>query len=119
MRHAAVLLRQEIHREMHAAEIAAGDRQIARLLGAAGEHDGVVAVDELLRFDVDADIHIAMELDAFGLHLRDAPLDVNLLHFKVGNAVAQQAAGFCLPLEDMHLVSGARELLRACQARRA
>ena len=36
-----VLLRQELHREMHAGELAAGHRQVARLLGAAGQHDGV------------------------------------------------------------------------------
>ena len=37
----AVLLREKIHREVHAVEIAAGNRQIARLLGTAGEHDGI------------------------------------------------------------------------------
>ena len=36
-----VLLRQELHREMHARQIAAGHRQVARLLGAAGQHDRV------------------------------------------------------------------------------
>ena len=41
---AAVLLRQELHGEMHAAEVAARDRQVARLLGAARQHHGVVAV---------------------------------------------------------------------------
>ena len=35
-RDAAVLLRQEVHREMDAVEVAARDRQVARLLGAAG-----------------------------------------------------------------------------------
>ena len=43
---AAVLLRQELHREMDAGEVAPGDRQIARRLGAAGERDGVVVVDQ-------------------------------------------------------------------------
>ena len=41
--HAPVLLRQELHGEMDAVELAARDRQVARLLGAAGEHDRVVA----------------------------------------------------------------------------
>ena len=36
-----VLLRQELHREVDAVEIAARHRQVARALGAAGEHDGV------------------------------------------------------------------------------
>ena len=45
---AAVLLRQEIHGEMDAVELAAGDRQVARLLGAAGERDGVVLRHEIV-----------------------------------------------------------------------
>ena len=55
-RHAAVLLRQEIHREMDAAEIAAGHGQIARRFRAAGQRDGVVGIDERLGADVDADM---------------------------------------------------------------
>ena len=43
-----VLLRQEIHGEMDALELAAGHRQIARLLGAAGEHDGIVVGEQLV-----------------------------------------------------------------------
>ena len=39
---AAVLLRQEIHREVDAVEVAAGDRQIAAAFGAAGQRDRVV-----------------------------------------------------------------------------
>ena len=54
-----------------------------------------------------------MEHHAFGLHLRDAAVDVVLLHLEVGNAVAQKAAGLGVLLVDMNGVSGARELLRA------
>ena len=39
---AAVLLRQEIHREMDAVELAARNRQVARLFGAAGERHRVI-----------------------------------------------------------------------------
>ena len=39
-----VLQRQELHGEMDSLELAAGDRQVAGLRGAAGEHDGVVVV---------------------------------------------------------------------------
>ena len=74
---APVLLRQEFHGEMDAVELAAGHRQVARLLGAAGEHDGVVIVEELFGRDIDADMGVVMEHDAFGLHLRDAAVDVH------------------------------------------
>ncbi len=75
--HAAVLLRQEIHGEMDALELAAGHRQVARLFGAAGEHDGVVVLEQFVGRHVDADMGAVMEHDAFRLHLRDAAVDVN------------------------------------------
>ena len=36
-----VLLWQKLHREMHTIEVAAGHRQVARLLGPAGQNHGV------------------------------------------------------------------------------
>ena len=60
-----------------------------------------------------------MEGDALGLHLRDAAVDDVLFHLEVGNAVAQQAAGLGVFLEHMHVVAGARELLRAGEPRGA
>ena len=60
-----------------------------------------------------------MEGDALGFHLRDAAVDDVLFHLEVGNAIAQQAAGLGEFLVHMHVVAGARELLRAGQARRA
>ena len=57
--------------------------------------------------------------DALGFHLRDAAVDVMLLHLEIGNAVAQQPAGLGPALEQMHVVAGARELLRAGHPRRA
>ena len=69
--HAPVLLRQKIHREMDAFQLAAGDRQIARLLASAGQHDGIVVFDQFVRRDVYADICAVVEDDAFALHLLD------------------------------------------------
>ncbi len=43
---AAVLLRQEVHREMDAVEFAAGDRQVAAMLGAAGQRDGFIFLEQ-------------------------------------------------------------------------
>ena len=45
---ALVLLGQEFHREMDAVELAARDRRVARLLGAAGQHHGVELVEQRL-----------------------------------------------------------------------
>ena len=60
-----------------------------------------------------------MEGDALGFHLRHAAVDDVLFHLEVGNAVAKQAAGLGEFLEDMHVVAGARELLRAGKPRGA
>ncbi len=46
---ALVLLGQEVHRVMDAVELAAGDVEVARPLGAAGQHDGVVVGQQLVR----------------------------------------------------------------------
>ncbi len=116
---AAVLLRQEIHGEMDAVELAARDRQVARLLGAAGQRHRVVVLEQLLGRQVDADMGAVMEGHAFALHLLDAHIDDALLHLEVGDAVAHQAAGLGVFLVEMHVVAGARELLRAGHAGRA
>jgi hypothetical protein len=43
---------------------------------------------------------------------------VVLLHLEIGDAVTEQAAGLGEFLEQMHIVAGARELLRAGHAGR-
>ena len=55
---AAVLLRQELHRVVDAGELAARHRQIARHLGADGEHHRVVLVHQPLDRHVDADMQL-------------------------------------------------------------
>ena len=116
---AAVLLRQELHREVDAVELAAGDRQVARLLGAARQHHRVVLCHDVVDRHLVADMDVVVEGHALGFHLRDAPVDVALLHLEVGDAVAQQAAGLGVLLVEVDVVPGARELLRAGQARGA
>src|SRR4030088_3523170 len=113
-----VLLRQETHGEMDAVELAARDREVARLLGAARQHDRVVIGDQLIGRDVDAHMGAVVERHAFGFHLRDAAVDVVLLHLEVGNAVTQQPARLGEFLVDMDVVAGARELLGAGHAGR-
>ena len=88
-------------------------------LGAAGQRDGIVVLHQLLGGQVDADVRVVMEGDAFGLHLLDADVDDALLHLEVGDAVAHQAAGLGVFLVDVDVMPGAGELLRAGQAGRA
>src|SRR6185437_2797015 len=89
-----------------------------RLFAAAGQHDRVVVLNELIGRYIDADIGVVVKDDAFRLHLRDTAIDVNFLHLEVRNAVTQQAAGLYPALVDMHLVAGTGELLGARKPRR-
>ena len=56
------------------------------------------------------------EPGALGLHLREARLEVLLLHLEVGDAVAQQSADAVVALEHGDGVAGAGELLRGGEA---
>ena len=68
-----------------------GTVKIARMLGAHGQHDGLIIAAQIVERG-SADVRVGDELDAFGLHLLHAPVDPVLLHLEVGDAVAQQAA---------------------------
>ena len=129
---ALILQRQELHREVHAVELAARNGQVARLLGAAREHHRVELgeqpvgshglarpVGHALAGPLGSDVDAEAEHDALGLHLLDAPVDQRLLHLEIGDAVAQQSADAVVLLEHRDVVAGARELLRAGEPRRA
>ena len=131
----AVLLRQQLHGEVHAVQLAPRYRQVARLLGAAGQQHGVEVLHQLRSRhgflgqvgDLGAGAfarhaahqHAGAEGHALGLHLRHALVDVRLVELEVGDAVAQQAADAVVLLEQGHGVAGARQLLRRRQAGRA
>ena len=108
---------------MDAVEVAAGNRQVARRFGAAGQRHRVIGFHQLLRIDragrIAADRLAVMEGDALSLHLRDAAVDDVLFHLEVRNAIAHQSAGLGELLIDMDVMAGAGELLRAGEARRA
>ena len=115
---AAILLRQELHGEVNALELAAGNLQVARLLGAAAEQDGVVVLGERFDRHIDADMRVGHKGDALGAHLLDAAVDDVLFQLEVGNAVAQQAADAVGLFIDGDGVAGAAQLLRGGQAGR-
>src|SRR4051812_5824510 len=63
-----VLLWQKLHREVDALKITAGHGKVARKLGTAREHDGVVVLEQGLRIDVHPDMLVHAELHALALH---------------------------------------------------
>ncbi len=92
---------QKLHGEMDALELAALDRQIARLGRAAAEDDGVEVAAQFVGGIVDADFAVGDELDPFGFHQLDAAQDdVLLVELHVGDAVHEQAADAIGALED-------------------
>ena len=106
---------QKLHRLVDPVEFTTGDRQVARRGRTAGKDDGVVVQPQLRDGDVDADVDARPELGALGLHLRQPPVDVALLHLELGDAVPQQAADAVGPLEHGHGVACTGELLRGGQ----
>ena len=95
-----VLLRQKIHGEVDAVQLAAGNVQIARMLGAAGQQNGVELRAKVFHRDVAADVRVGPEHDAFRYHLLQAAVQELLFQLEIGNAVAQQAAGAVRLFED-------------------
>src|SRR5690606_16243571 len=127
-----VLLGQELHREVHAVELAPRHGQVAGLLRPAGQHHRVEVLAQLLGRDplagpvvhgaevvVGRDQHTGTELDALGAHLLHAAIDVRLLELEVRDPVAQQAADAVVLLEHRDIVARARQLLGAGEAGRA
>ena len=109
---ALVLQRQELHREVHAVEIAPGYRQVARLFGSAREHHRLELRHQLLRCNGFggpigdafsptplADEDAGAERHAFRFHLIDPAVDQPFFHLEIGDAVAQQAADAVVLLE--------------------
>ena len=114
-----VLLRQKLHREVYALQLASRDIQIARLLRAARQQDGVELAPQVFHRNIPAHVRIGLELHPFGAHLLQPPVDQVLLHLEIRNAVAQQSADTVALFEHRDVVPGARQLLRGRQSRRS
>src|SRR6185437_14330857 len=107
-----ILLRQKLHGEVNALELAARDVEVARVLGPAAKQDSVVVLGERVHGDVDADVSVREEGDALGLHLRNAPIDDVLLKLEVGDAIAEQPADAVVLFVHRNRVASAAKLLR-------
>ena len=116
---ALVLLGQELHGIVDAVQFTSVRLEIARVLGPVGHHQHVIVVQQALHRDVDADLEVAAEDHTLALHLPDPPVDEVLFHLEVGNAVTQQAARTIRLFEHGGDMTGAGQLLRARQSRRA
>ena len=118
VRDAAVLLRQKIHGEMHAMQLAARHGQVTRLFRTTGQNHRIMAVFQVLQRGLLADFDIVMEHHTFGFHLADATVDQGLFHFEIGNAVTQQTACPAVLFINMDLMARPRQLLGSGQTGR-
>ena len=110
---------QVVHREMHAVELPAGHRQIARHARAGGQHDRVEPLAQLLHAHVASHLHAAAQLHALRAQLLDAPLHHGLLDLEVRHAEAHEPSDRLVALEQRHAVARPAQLLRSGHARRA
>ena len=72
---APILLRQELHREVNALQLASRNRQIARLLRATRQQDRIILVLQILHRQRFPDVRIGHELNALGCHLLQAAIE--------------------------------------------
>ena len=102
---------EELHRQVDALGVTAGEREVAALGGADGEDDRVEVLAELFGRDVDADVDAALEGHAFGLEEGDAAQhDFLLVELHVRDAVHEQASGTVGAFEDGDVMSGVVQL---------
>ena len=113
-----ILLRQKRHGEMDTLQLAAGQVQIARLFGAAGQQNRVKFLAQIPNRNVAAHMSLGLEPHSLGAHLLQPPVDEVFLHLEIRNAVAQQAADAVVFFEYRDLMSRARQLLRSRQSGR-
>ena len=116
---ALILLGEKIHGEMDARQFAVLHRQVARRFRPARQHDRVIIGQQHFHRNTNTDFDAGAERHAFRFHLADAAVNQMLFHFKVGNAVAQQAADAVAFFKQSDVMAGAGQLLGTGHARRA
>ena len=117
--HQPVLLREIVHREVYAVELAVRDVEVTRHGAAAREAYGVELACEIAGGHGPADVDSRLELHALLRHLVDAPLDYMLFELEVGYAEAEEAAYALGALEYGHVMSGPVQLLSGGESGRA
>ena len=110
---------QKVDGLVDAVEFPPGLGQFAWIQRPDAEHDSIVLVDELLCREVGADLGVGDEGDTLGFHLVDAALHDALVELHVGDAIHQQSADTVRAFVHGDPVTGAIQLDRCAQARRA
>ena len=115
---ATVLLRQVLHCQVNALEIAARHGQLAGRARADGETYGVEVAVKVIGGEIVAHVDAGLEADTLRGHGVHAALHYLLLQLEVRDAEAQETANGLVALEECHEVAGAVELLSGGHAGR-
>ena len=100
-----VLLREQFEGEMHAFQFAARGLEIAGGGSAGGDDDSVVIAGYAGHSGFSGYSGIILKLDALLLQQGDAAIDDGLVELEIGDAVAQEATGSFVLLEDGDLIA--------------
>jgi len=105
---------EKFHCLVNTVELPSRNCKISRRRSSSGEHQGIEFGSELFTRDVDADVAIATELDAFRLELSQPTIEMAFFHLKFRDAVPKESAGTICPFENHYVVSGPSQLLSHC-----
>ena len=107
---------QVIQRRHDAGQAGAGSGDVARLVDASGDQDGIVLGAQFGKRSVGADGEIQPEAHAAFLQQLPPPQDDFLFQFEVGDAVDQQSADTVVAVVDGDLIAEPAQLLRRREA---
>ena len=110
---------QVIHGKVDPLCIAPRGVDVTRLLGTAGQHNGIVCIQHILGRGAAANIGAGYKVNALGLHNVHAAVNDLLFQLHVGDAVHQQAAHAVLTLVHGHFVAALVQVIGNCKAGRA
>src|SRR5215831_7511762 len=115
---ALILLRQEFHREMDSFQFPARNFEVARVLSAASQNDGVEVASQIFDQNISSDLCVRDELHTLRRHLFETAVDNMLLELEFGNSVAKQSTNSISLFVDRNLVTGTAKLLGCGQSSR-
>ena len=109
---------QVVERRLHVVEAGTRQLEVARLVDAGGDQQGVMALAQFAQGHVASDVAVQVVAHAGVLDQLGAALDHVLFELEIRDAVDQQAADPVVAVVDGHLVALAAQLLGGRQAGR-
>jgi len=107
---------QELHGEVNAVQVAAGNRQISGDGGTSSENDGVELGSERLKSHITlTDRYTGDEVDALRSHEVNTTLNDVLVELHVGDTIHEQTTDTVGSLVDGNTVASLVELVSGCQ----